>query len=128
MNINFKIPDIEIISEKQCIELGMQQSSRFSIKHAESFISKVEEYVLMLGLHSPNMYPIFISLLVEGKVKIQFKNYIERLILTDPQENMNIRKAFEIFEKTKDVIEWRINHPNDYNSSEKTQRIVIQTS
>lgn len=124
MNINFEIPDIEIISEKQCIELGIRQSSRCPVKHKETFMSKVEEYVLLLGLHCPSMYPIFTSLLVEGKIEVQFKNYIERLVLVERLNNINIRNAFEIFEKTKEVIAWRMNHPN--NSSEQTQRIIIQ--
>jgi hypothetical protein len=124
MNINFEIPDIEIISEKKCTELGIQQSSRFTMKHTETFMSKVEEYVLLLGLHCPNMYPIFTSLLVEGKIEVQFKNYIERLVLVQRLENINIRNAFEIFEKTKEVIAWRMNHPE--TSSEHTQRIIIQ--
>lgn len=124
MNINFEIPDIEITSEKHCIELGIRQSSIHSAIHTETFMNKVEEYVLLLGLNCPNMYPIFTSLLVEGKIEVQFKNYIERLVLVERLENINIRNAFEIFEKTKEVIAWRMKHPNI--SPERTQRIIIQ--
>ncbi len=124
MNINFKIPDIKIISEKKCTEFGIQQSSRFAVKHTEPFLKKVEEYVLLLGFNCPNVYSIFISLLVEGKVEVQFKNYVERLILKKRIKNININSAFEIFEKTKKLIEWRMNFCNNY--PESTQRIIIQ--
>ena len=124
MNINFEIPDIEITSEKRCTEIGMQESARYPAKRAETFLTKVEEYVLLLGLYCPSLYPIFTSLLVEGKVEVQFKNHIERLALVERLEHINIRNAFEIFEKTKEAIAWRLKHPE--NSPEHTQRIIIQ--
>ena len=86
--------EIQINTEKRFIEDGIIESSRFRLTNTNTFIEKVEHYALLLGLDSSNMYPIFISLLVEGKIKVQFKNSIEKMMLNKHQEKI---KAYHIY-------------------------------
>lgn len=85
---------------------------------------KLEDYMLRIGISSPHVTSICIQLLTQGKVKVDFRNYSERLSLMQEEDAINRPQAATLLDDYIRVIE------NKNNSQEAslntTQRLVIQ--
>lgn len=50
---------------------------------------KLDDYLIGLGYTSGHVMGIIAQLFTEGKVRVDFRNYTERLELTDKQDKLN---------------------------------------
>lgn len=83
---------------------------------------KIEDYVLRLGYSNTHVLGIVIRLLTEGKVRVDFRDYSERLELADQASKTTRTEAVRIFDNlvSRLVIEKDIDHLS------VTQKIVVQ--
>ncbi len=81
---------------------------------------KILEYLMQLGYNSAHVYNLIATLLTKGKLRIEFRNYTERLELTDPDDKLEKAQAMALID---DFLEKNKAQDSDFD---RTQRIVIQ--
>lgn len=81
---------------------------------------KLKECLLKMGETNPTIFKIFVALFTEGKVRMDFRNYIERLELTSPDDKLTRADAIGIVDE---YITHARGKAEQFNT---TQRIVIQ--
>lgn len=81
--------------------------------------SKIDEYVHKVGHSSAHVMSVVVHLLTLGKVRLDFRDYSERLELLDPTETMTRPQAATVFDSS-------INSIRKDDPSLATQKIVIQ--
>lgn len=81
---------------------------------------KLKECLIKMGETNPHIFKIFVALFTEGKVRMDFRNYIERLELTCPGDKLTRSEAIGI------VDEYIIQARGKTEQFNTTQRIVIQ--
>lgn len=117
----FKPPqEIQIVEKRSNIELGFGQPDG---ERTISLADKIDEYVLRLGYTNAHVLSILIQLLAQGKIKVEFRNYIERLELIDPNDRMPRTVAVAIIESHIHQLDTKTEKEDSLNV---TQRIVIQ--
>jgi hypothetical protein len=83
---------------------------------------KINEFVLKLGYSNTHVLGILVQLLTRGKVRVDFRDYTERLELIDIDDIMNRQDAVALFDAHMD----NLAKGAEADSLEVTQRIVIQ--
>jgi hypothetical protein len=83
--------------------------------------SKIDEYVLKVGRSNTHVMGVVVQLLTFGKVRLDFRDYIERLELLNPSEIMSRPQAVAIFDK-----HMSSSSRKDDDLSPLTQKIIIQ--
>jgi DNA replication protein DnaD len=85
---------------------------------------KMSDYLLRLGYSSAHITGIIVQLLTKGKVRVDFREYTERLELISPSDQLNSAQAMTLLE---DFIT-EISTPEDTQpkTTNSTQRIVVQ--
>lgn len=84
-----------------------------------SLASKIDEYVLKIGHSNTHVMGVVVQLLTLGKVRLDFRDYSERLELLNPTEIMTRPQAAAVFD----------NHMSSIRKDELsslTQKIIIQ--
>ena len=85
-----------------------------------SLASKIDEFILKVGHSNTNVMSLVVHLLTTGKVRLDFRDYTERLELLNLAEIMSRPQAAAVFDQ----------HMSTGNKNEDvsmmTQKIVIQ--
>ncbi|MEM9445755.1 MAG: hypothetical protein AAGA18_10435 [Verrucomicrobiota bacterium] len=90
---------------------------------------KIDEFIFKLGYTSVHTVGILLQLLIDGKIRITYKNHTERLELVDDKHLMNRRDALDMFEKYIAKCQGNQDLTEADDVSEKaymTQKIIVQ--
>ena len=82
--------------------------------------SKIDEFILKVGHSSTHVMSVVVQLLTVGKVRLDFRDYTERLELLNPSEIMTRTQAAAVFDH------YLATANKDEDISLMTQKIVIQ--
>ena len=82
--------------------------------------SKIDEFILMVGQANTNVMSLVVQLLTVGKIRLDFRDYFERLELMNPSEIMSRPQAAAVFDAH------LASANKDDDVSLRTQKIVIQ--
>jgi len=82
--------------------------------------SKIDEFTLKVGNNSTHVMSVVVQLLTVGKVRLDFRDYSQRLELLNPSEIMSRPQAAAVFDHYLSTA----NKEDD--ASLMTQKIVIQ--
>jgi len=85
---------------------------------------KIDEYILKLGYSNSQTLGIIVQILTQGKVRVDFRNYTERLQLFEDGELFTRTEAVDIFDRH--IINMKKPAAAESSASNMTQRIVIQ--
>lgn len=92
----------------------------------ETFLNeKLDEYILRLGYANAHNTGIIIELLTKGKVRVDFKEYTERIELIDPADLLDPLQAMGLL---KDAIAERVTHEDveKDTTTHPTQTFAVQ--
>lgn len=84
---------------------------------------KLREYLLRIGFSNAQLLSIVVSLLTQGKIRVEFRNNVERITLKNINDRLQRPQAVELFDRfihTLQDIREEATRPN------LTQRIVVQ--
>lgn len=84
---------------------------------------KIDQYLIKLGYSNAHVLGIVVNLLTVGKVRVEFRHYIERLELVDPAEKTSRGAAVDIFDRY--LLEKK-GRNNQEQILEFTGKIVVQ--
>jgi hypothetical protein len=84
--------------------------------------SKIDEYILKLGYSNAHVLGVLIQLLTRGKVRVDFRDYTERLQLPSQASRMSPTQAAAVF----DEHITHIQSPDEPSNFDMTQKIVVQ--
>lgn len=95
---------------------------------------KIDEYIFKLGYSSVHTVGILLQLLIDGKIRITFKNHTERLEIIDSECMMSRKQALDMFEQYLVEKEQETNnaqpssHSNQtpHKKKSSTQRLIVQ--
>lgn len=82
--------------------------------------SKIDEFILKVGHSSTHVMSVVVQLLTVGKVRLDFRDYTERLELLNASEIMTRTQAASVFDH------YLATANKDEDVSLMTQKIVIQ--
>lgn len=119
-----KTPDqIQITSKIEWINDGIVSSSKATPPTLTTLDEKLREYLIRLGYSSDHAIGAVLRLMTLGKVKVEFREYRERLELADYKDMMARPQIIEMFDNF-------VAHLNPGGSVTEnagmTQRIVVQ--
>ncbi len=83
---------------------------------------KIDEFVLKLGYSNAHVLGVLVQLLTLGKVRVDFRDYSERLQLVSLEDRMGRTEAVDLFDRH--MLAMRRNE--DPGSMQLTQKIVVQ--
>jgi hypothetical protein len=87
-----------------------------------SLADKIEELVLKIGYSNAQALSVVIQLLTVGKIRVDFRDYSQRLQLASKSDIMTRAHAAEIFDTHLNHMKVETFHHNDF-----TQKISIQS-
>jgi hypothetical protein len=116
------MPSEIIIREKRTnTEMGFAQSDG---EKDLTLAEKLDEFVIRLGYSNAHVLSIIVQLLTQGKIKIEFRAYIERLELVDPEDRISRGAAVTLVDDYIAKIQGKTNANESMNV---TQKIIIQS-
>jgi hypothetical protein len=83
---------------------------------------KLREYLLRLGFSNSQLLSIVVSLLTQGKIRVEFRNNVERITLKSMNDRMLRPQAVTLF----DNFIQSISNGDQTPSPSATQRIIVQ--
>jgi hypothetical protein len=89
-----------------------------------SLSEKIDQYLIKLGYSNAHVLGIVVNLLTVGKVRVEFRHYVERLELVDPADKTTRGVAVDIFDKY--LIEKK-GRSNQEQMLEFTGKIIVQS-
>jgi hypothetical protein len=101
------------------LEQGIREASTIT---DITLASKIDEYILKLGYSNAHVLGVLVQLLTLGKVRVDFRDYSERLQLLDPEDKMSRPEAVALFDDHMNALRGEDEPPN----LNTTQKIVIQ--
>lgn len=115
------------ITETQTSEHIESEASVRTIKLS----AKIDEFLFKLGYSSVHTVGILLQLMIDGKIRIDFKNYTERLEVVNKSQLLSRKDALEMFEHyisehpdfKQEVAETR---SRESIQSMVTQKIIVQ--
>lgn len=84
---------------------------------------KLREYLLRLGFSNSQLLSIVVSLLTQGKIRVEFRNNVERITLKNVNDRMQRPQAVALFDSFTHELE---SESKDAPGTSSTQRIVVQ--
>lgn len=85
---------------------------------------KIDEYILKLGYSNAHVLSVTIQLLTRGKVRVDFRDYSERLTVLPSAGLMTPTQAAAVFDEH--INRNRSRNEDDSSSLNTTQKIVVQ--
>lgn len=85
---------------------------------------KLSDYLLRLGYSSAHITGIIVQLLTKAKVRVDFREYTERLELINPADQLTSTQAMTLLEDF--IAEISTPEDSDRKTASSTQRIVVQ--
>ncbi len=101
------------------LEQGIREASTIT---DITLASKIDEFVLKLGYSNAHVLGVLVQLLTNGKVRVDFRDYSERLQLLDPEDKMSRPEAVALFDEHMAALRG----DDDSHNLNMTQKIVIQ--
>jgi hypothetical protein len=89
-----------------------------------SLAEKMDEYIFKLGCTSAHTLGVIVQLLSVGKIRLDFREYSERLQLENAQDILPRAEALELTEAY--LAEMREGVPDSIEAVDATQKIIIQ--
>lgn len=112
--------EILIHESRNNIELGVSTKDG---DREMNLAEKLEEYVLRLGYSNAHVLSILVQLLTQGKIKVEFRTYIERLELVDIKDRVSRAQAVALIDTYINQLQGKNKQDDTMNV---TQRIIIQ--
>ena len=114
--------DIPVRIIHQAVEDGLLSSIKTNAEVALD--EKLDDYLLRLGYSNVHIMGIIAQLMTKTKVRVDFRNYTERLELINPDDRLTSTQAMSLLE---DYIA-EVTKANDPSIIAKsTQKIVVQS-
>lgn len=115
-------------SSRQVIVLETKSSLNTGVKETISeqqipLAEKINEYVLKLGYSNAHVLGVLVQLLTGGKVRVDFRDYTERLQLVDTEDMMTRADAVALFDEHMQTLNKSGGGDDGINV---TQKIVVQ--
>lgn len=119
------------MANKQISEIKIKQTrtstlqgSAGEIDDSVLFLSeKIDEYLFKLGCSSAHTLGVVTQLLNVGKIRLDFREYNERLQLTNAADAMSRTEAMSLTEAYLASMQTQSHQPNDLDL---TQKVIIQ--
>jgi hypothetical protein len=89
-----------------------------------SLAEKIEEYIFKLGCSSSHTLGVIVQLLTVGKIRLDFREYSERLQLENEQDRLPRAEALQLTEAF--LSKMREECPVSGNPLDATQKVIIQ--
>ena len=118
-----KISDISIHVMNQTADPGANQNKQVEIAVLKD---KMDDYLFRLGRSNTSVYAIMMQLLTKGKVRVDFRNFAERLALASPEDRMTTSQASTLTEAYFQSLP-KDDKSSDPNSIEATHCFVAQS-
>jgi hypothetical protein len=109
--------DLELICVRHDLANGERCNRRL---YDITLQQKMDDYVEKIGGDSPHLFGIIVRLLTQGKVRVDFRYYTERIELKNPEDKINRSQAIELFD---DYLTRQDKNEDGFN---RTHRIVVQ--
>lgn len=113
--------EIRIREKRTNIELGIAAADG---ERELTLAEKLDEFVLRLGYSNAHVLSILVQLLTQGKIKVEFRTYVERLELMDSADRLTRGQAVTLIDDY--IAELQGNNQGQDGSMNVTQRIIIQ--
>ncbi|MBI4027115.1 MAG: hypothetical protein HY360_19170 [Verrucomicrobia bacterium] len=84
---------------------------------------KLDDYLLRLGYSSAHITGIMVQLLTKTKVRVDFREYTERIELVNPEDQLSSTQAISLLE---DYITAATGTDDSLDKVSSTQRILVQ--
>ncbi len=124
-------PDQSLASHKLAAEIKISQRTLRNQPEAPEeepelfYLSeKIDQYLIRLGYSNAHVLGIVVNLLTVGKVRVEFRHYVERLELVDPADKTTRGIAVDIFDRF--LLE-RKGRSNQEQILEFTGKIIVQS-
>jgi hypothetical protein len=112
--------ELIVIETKSTLNTGVKETiSELEIPLAQ----KIDEYVLKLGYSNAHVLGVLVQLLTGGKVRVDFRDYTERLQLHDADDMMTRADAVALFDEHMQTLNKSGGGDEGINV---TQKIVVQ--
>ncbi len=111
--------DIIIRNVMTLLEQGIREASTIT---DITLASKIDEFVLKLGYSNAHVLGVLVQLLTLGKVRVDFRDYSERLQLLNPDDKMSRPEAVALFDDHMIALRG----DDELSNLNMTQKIVIQ--
>ncbi|NBR48339.1 hypothetical protein EBU02_05755 [bacterium] len=85
---------------------------------------KVDEYMLKLGYSNSQALGIVVQILTQGKVRVDFRDFNERLELVNESDRCDLAQAAALFEEH--LLSMQSGEELD-DEQNPTQRVIVQT-
>ena len=115
--------DILIRIVNQTVEDGV--ASGIATTAEVPLSEKLDDYLLRLGYSSAHIIGVMVELLTKTKVRVDFREYTERMELVQPEDRLDPTASISLLE---DYIAAASGTDSSHRQSGATQRIVVQTS
>ena len=112
------------IQIKQTRTSTLPGQARDSVESSVPLDEKIDEYVFRMGCTSAHTLGVVVQLLTVGKVRLDFREYNERLQLENPAHILSRTEAMRITEEYLSSVQE--NSSVVANDSDVTQKIIIQ--
>lgn len=89
-----------------------------------SLAEKIDEYVFKLGCSSAHTLGVIVQLLTVGKIRLEFREYNERLQLENPADMLPRPEAMQLTEAY--LATMRLGAEDPMGGLDVTQKIIIQ--
>ncbi len=118
-NISKSLQNIRVNVTSYEVRGGVQSNPKTA---SMAMADKLNEYIAKLGYTNASIYNIALRLLVKGKVRLEFRPYIERLALADPADKMYRMEALAVINKFLAGIRTQ---DEDTGDADITQKIIV---
>jgi hypothetical protein len=115
---------ISQIQVKQTRTSTLPGQARDSVESSVPLDEKIDEYIFKLGCTSAHTLGVVVQLLTVGKVRLDFREYNERLQLENPAHILSRSDAMRITEEYLTAVREKTSAVSD--ESDVTQKIIIQ--
>lgn len=85
---------------------------------------KLREYLLRLGFSNSQLLSIVVSLLTQGKIRVEFRNNVERITLKNVNDRMQRPQAVTLFDNFIQALSSE--NKDAAAGTTSTQRIIVQ--
>ena len=109
-----------MLEETRTLHLA-QSSSEKTATTLCTLADKIEDLVLKVGYSNAQAMSVIIQILTVGKVRVDFRDYSQRLQLRSPKEIMSRTEAVEVFDAHLALLK-----STDFSSEGFTQKIMFQ--
>lgn len=117
-----KTPQEITLHESQWSITGLPSRERSTVCEI-TLGDKLNQYV-SIGFSNSHVLGVVLQLMTQGKIRVEFRDYVERLELTDPADALSRQQGVTLFDDFMKVIAAR----NAINARKVTKKIGLKPS